>query len=183
MPIIIGLFILFLLITKGWIYVLITAGVIIVIGLGAALIRAKDTGDRLQEENISAELVWNVKYLGGIQSFIIDKPTDALIIVDTKNIVFVMIDDLKEQIELNNIKNATVETRESLSASKLVLVGIFAFALKDRTNYLRLTYINDIDEEANAIFEASNGNLIAQTIMNKRYQVIKEQREVTTVST
>lgn len=182
MPIIIGLVILFLLITKGWLYLAFMAGAIVVISLVVILFKAKDTGDKLKERNIKAELMWNVKYLGGIQSFVIDKPTDCLIIIDNKNTLFVMIDDIKEHIELNNIKNATAETKESLSVSKLVLVGIFAFALKDKTNYLKLTYINDIGEEANAIFEANNSNLIAQTVMNRRYQAIKDQNMITVVS-
>ena len=90
-------------------------------------------------------------------------------------LALVLVNNFEEHIPMENIKSATVETKESLSAGKMLLVGVFAFAFKNKTKYLKITYTNDIQEEANALFEEQFSDSIAQKIMNKRYNLIKSK--------
>lgn len=131
----------------------------------------------LESENITVSLFLDGKYLGGIPVFTISEPEDMRIILDNEhgNMLIISNDEKeRELIPYSNIKSVTQETKESLSATRILLVGLLAFALKSKTKYYKICYINDIGEEYNVVFESNFSEKYVQKILNNRYDYLKK---------
>lgn len=56
-------------------------------------------------------------------------------------------------IPYNQLQNVQTMTKESLTAGRMLLVGIYAFALKKRTNYLVITFNDVVGIEQSPAFD------------------------------
>ena len=154
-----------------------------------SIAKVHDFEKKLKQYNIRSGGLWYVKYLGGFYHRTAIYPgIEALIIDDnTKSLCFFSCEKEETQpdipeviiwIPLDRIESASVETKESLSVAKLLLAGIVAFALKNKEKFFKLSFKNDIDEIENAIFVSNNADVIAQTIMQSRYEAIKQAQVI-----
>lgn len=134
-----------------------------------------------KEEHPNDQYLSTPSYLGGIPTFTSTSPEDVELYINNtigQVEVFSTKDGISEIIPYIKIKSVTCETKESLSAARMLLFGIFAFALKAKNNYFKITYINDINEEANVIFEADSSPSLVQQITNARYNYIKTKQSL-----
>lgn len=139
----------------------------------------------LEKQGTKVSSMFIATYLGGIPSFNITSPCDASIVLDDNiGIISIVCNDEKELISYNNVKTISNETKESLSALRLLAIGIFAFAFKSKTNYFRITYTNDINEEVTIVFQSNSSPAIVSKILNHRYNYLQSNinEEVTSVS-
>lgn len=171
-------------------HIFIFIAVALFFGIVAALCKSSEINDKIKKYNIRSAGEWQMKYLGGILQVIAYQPTDSILIIDesTNSLCFLStegvlgskdgVKDILIRIPLEKIQSISAETKESLSAGKMLLIGIYALALKDKENYLRVSYTNDIGETENALFATSVANVVAQIIMQKRYEILKTNHPI-----
>jgi hypothetical protein len=63
--------------------------------------------------------------------------------------------ELRLTIPYNKLQNVQSMTEEKLKASRIFLVGLFAFAWKKRKDYLVITFTDEIDVEQNPVFDVA----------------------------
>lgn len=85
-------------------------------------------------------------------------------------------------IPLEDIVNAQCDTSERLTATRILLTGVLAFALKKKTYYIVITYNDSITEtEQNVVFLPSSNNDHREFINNiliarNKYLMAKKQK-------
>lgn len=87
---------------------------------------------------------------------------------------FWVVEGRKEKIfdiPVSTIKNCTVETKESLTVGRMLLVGLLAWALKKNKQYIRIEFSNELSESNNVVFYAVFNNETAKII-----KAINEER-------
>ncbi len=112
----------------------------------------------------------NVKYLGGHPLIDVSKVIDGSLYLLNNEIRYTDNFNKKElfKIPLNDIKNCCMETKESITATRLLLTGIFAFALKKKRKYIRVEFKNELNDTNNLILTANNVNQIISDINKTR---------------
>lgn len=123
-----------------------------IFALWSVFSRKKEIRNHIAKKNISVNQMWDVKYLGGMQSLVVEKPMDCLLIIDNNNNLIILVGEFEEKIPLEKIKSATLESTVRLGLGKLKL--------------LKISYISDKGKGVNAIFKSFNSGTIAEKIMN-----------------
>lgn len=128
----------------------------------------------LKEEKIINDYE-KVKYLGGHPLVEISNTTDGNLYLLSDEIRYVDFITKKElfRIPLEDIKGCTAETKESITATRILMTGIFAFALKKQKKYVRIEFKNKLSDSNNIIMTNSNVNKIISDI-NKRRLYLRE---------
>lgn len=118
----------------------------------------------------------SVEYLGGYPGTIITRALNGTVVINNNAVGFITnMSSQNFNVLINNIEEASIETKESLSVCKFIIVGVLAFALKDKEHYLRITFHNDINELSTIIFRMEKANTFLQTI-NKECYINKKQK-------
>jgi len=79
-------------------------------------------------------------------------------------------------VRYEDIAEACEETEKSITLGRMLLVGVFALALKKKTHYLRITFKDDTGGSNNLLFECKEARFIAQKVMQERYKRLKRDQ-------
>lgn len=134
-------------------------------------------GDDQKDGAIKVE-TYDVDYLGGHPSMIVKSPCSGTISISPFRIGFInkYFSNLNFVVNLDDITEISQETQESLSLGRFLMVGVLAFALKKKQDYIRISFKNGIGEISTLIFESSKAAWIAQVINQKRYDFIANNK-------
>lgn len=121
-----------------------------------------------------------IQYLGGYPLAFSRKNHYGTLYMSKDKITF-WNDDKNEilfEIPFQQIKNCTLETKESLTGGKIVLFRIFKCALKKNKQYIRIEFKNELSDYNNAVFYSpiTPSEPIIQTINERRIDFIKNKR-------
>ncbi|MFW6030405.1 MAG: hypothetical protein ACOCRO_09150 [Halanaerobiales bacterium] len=120
----------------------------------------------------------NVKYIGGHPLVSISNTVRGNLYIMEKAITYV--DTIKTEelfsISLKDITKCSLETKESITATRMLLTGILAFALKKRKEYIRIQFKNKLNDFDNIIFSYSGNSADIIAKINK--QRLKNQEQV-----
>jgi hypothetical protein len=93
---------------------------------------------------------FSAKYIGGYAPY--PQPKDVTLQTCPDRLE---VPELGLAIPYNQLRNVQSMTEERLKASRLFLVGIFAFAWKKRTPYLVITFADEVGIEQNPVFDVA----------------------------
>lgn len=101
-----------------------------------------------------------VDYLGGHPLIDVSKVKEGTLFIFSEKITFADTQNDKELffIRIDDINNCSVETKESLTATRILLTGIFAWALKKNKSYVRVDFKNQLSNSNNVIFYPKTNN-------------------------
>ncbi|MFC5401498.1 hypothetical protein [Cohnella soli] len=88
------------------------------------------------------------------------------------------------EIPMESIVVSAVETKESLTVSRILLTGILAFALKKNESYVRIEFNNELGSVSNVILSPNNNVLASQIVaaINKgKVDCLKNTQETVVV--
>jgi hypothetical protein len=91
---------------------------------------------------------FHARYIGGYGAF--PEPKDVKL---QPHPDYLEVPELGLKLPYNQLQNVQTMTEEKLKASRIFLVGIFAFAWKKRTPYLVITFNDDGGIEQNPVFD------------------------------
>ena len=121
-----------------------------------------------------------IQYLGGYPLAFSRKKNCGTLYMSKDKIIFWNNDKNETlfEIPVQQIKNCTLETKESLTGGKIVLFRIFACALKKNKKYIRIEFKNELDDFNNVVFYSpiTPSEPIIQTINESRIDFIKNKR-------
>jgi len=82
------------------------------------------------------------------------------------------------EISIQQIKNCTLETKESLTGGKIILFRVFSCALRKNKQYIRIEFINEWSEFNNIVFYSpiDPSEPIIQAINENRINFFKNLR-------
>jgi len=111
--------------------------------------KERETKEKIEEERNSSAYV-KVEYLGGhpLKSEGIDGKLGALSVEDNKvTYLHLLSNEEVFEIDITDITDCSVETKESLNAKRMALVGLLAFALKKGKKYVRIAFEHELGEQ------------------------------------
>ncbi|MNB98288.1 hypothetical protein D3C75_455360 [compost metagenome] len=102
-----------------------------------------------------------VNYLGGHPLVSVGSVNEGALFV-AKDKVFYM-DSAKNsnvlfEISIDSIIRCSVETKESLTAGRILLVGILAWAFKKYTSYVRIEFLDELKAVSNIVLTPTQSN-------------------------
>ncbi|RLI07396.1 hypothetical protein DRO42_08140 [Candidatus Bathyarchaeota archaeon] len=109
-----------------------------------------------------AEYSYEGKYLGGHSAF----PKEMKVHINLMP-NYLEIQEFPAFIPYENIINVQSMSQEKLSAMRLLLVGIFAFAWKKKKQFMVLTYKDDAGIEQNPVFDMKKIEEVQPAIYRK----------------
>ena len=116
------------------------------------------------------EFAYKAKYLGGHSAF--PKSMDVHLNLMPENLV---IPEFPLEISYGKIKNVQGMTQEKLTATRLFLLGLFAFALKKKKLYMVLTYEDEVGIEHNPVFDLKKIEEVQPVIYQRMINARKQQ--------
>jgi hypothetical protein len=77
------------------------------------------------------------------------------------------------EIKIKDIEDCSIETKSSLSATRVALIGLLAFALKKNKKYIRISFNHKLGKKE-VVFDNENNNTeeIIAKINQKRMKLI-----------
>lgn len=133
----------------------------------------------MKTRNIKAKTKFEMKYLGGFPSVVVAAPTECYLMLGDAEI-HLNVKDNWESISLEDVKEATLETTESLSMAKMAMIGVFALASKKKTSYLKVSFVNKVGDTSHMVFETPLAGIVAQTITKNRYDLLMANKQLAT---
>ena len=131
---------------------------LIVFAICSVIIRNKKVSKYIDEKNIGVNQRWDVQYLAGFPSVVVEKPTDCSLIIDDNNDLIVLLGKFEEKIPLTSINTVVVATKKTLGIGKM----------------FKINYRNELGEKTDVIFKSLNSNAISETIMETKNRISKE---------
>lgn len=108
------------------------------------------------------EYSYKATYLGGHSAFPKQMKVHLTLLPDC-----IEIPEFPAKIPYSKIKNVQSVTKEKLSAMRLLLVGLLAFAWKKKKLYMLLTYEDDAGIEQNPVFDVEKIEEVQPTIYQR----------------
>ncbi|MGA2885224.1 MAG: zinc ribbon domain-containing protein [Halobacteriota archaeon] len=100
------------------------------------------------EKLVKPASTFRTEYIGGYGAF--PEPKEAMMLTYPG---YLEVPELGLTIPYNRLRNVQSMTKESLSAARMLLVGIYAFAWKKNKVYLVITFIDEAGVEQNPVFD------------------------------
>jgi hypothetical protein len=131
------------------------------------------------DETVIHEQHSGISYLGGHPPF--GSPfTDGSMVVTDKRIIFLKNEETGVfNIPYESMTKISIETKESLTATRVILTGIFAPLWKKKKPFILIEMKNDIGETSNVFFgfdPASGFDSYSSWSTERWFQAISEQR-------
>lgn len=109
-----------------------------------------------------ADFSYKAKYLGGHSAY--PKDMDVRLILNPDNLE---IPEFPVMVPYQKITNVQSMSQDKLTAKRLLLVGIFAFAWKKKQMFMVLTYEDDLGITQNPVFKVDKLNEVQPTIYQR----------------
>lgn len=135
------------------------SGALVIFAICSVLVRNKEVNKYIAEKNICVNKRWDVQYLTGFPSLIVERPLDCSLIIDDNNDLIVWAGKFEEKIPLASINAVIVASKKTLGIGKM----------------FKINYCNTQGKESDIIFKSLNSNAISETIMEKVNSLAKEE--------
>ena len=136
------------------------SGALILFAMCSVLVRNKQVDKYIAEKNIHVTKRWDVQYLAGFPSLVVEKPMDCSLIIDDNEDLIVLAGKFEEKLPLSSINTVVVASKKTLGIGKM----------------FKINFNNNLGEKMDIIFKSLNSNVIADTIMDAANQAVKEVR-------
>ena len=113
---------------------------------------------------------YKAKYLGGHSAFPKQMDVHLNLLSD-----YIEIPEFPLRIPYVKIRNVQSLTQEKLSAMRLLLVGLLAFAWKKKKLYMLLTFEDEAGVEQNPVFDVDKIEEVQPAIYNRMLAVKKQK--------
>ena len=179
MLILIGILIVGMIIFKDSEDIAIIFGIAIAVAIVMAFVKGASQKETLKRNNIQSGGHWSAKYLGGLQQIPTDRPFESTLVIDnnTDNLVCIIDKGYEKStvfVPFCKIQSATVESKESSSVNKFLLLFFLTYEVKGATTYLQIDCVNNFGEIDQVMFETASAAVAAAVIMKKRYDILEQ---------
>lgn len=111
----------------------------------------------------------DMRYLGGHPLVEVNEIKKGVLLICSDKIIYLnnldsVLNSLNPvfEISIDSINLSAIETKESLTVTRMLLVGILAFALKKNEKYVRVEYMDELGNIHNVIFAPVLNSLAPQ---------------------
>jgi hypothetical protein len=133
---------------------------LIIFAVCSVFVRNKKVQSYITEKNIGVIQRWDVQYLAGLPSLVVEKPIDCSIIIDNDDNLIILAGKLEEKIPLRNINTVTVATKKTLGIGKM----------------FKINYTNTSGEKVDIVFKSLNSPTITEAIMDSKNRLSTEKQ-------
>jgi hypothetical protein len=137
---------------------------LIIFAMCSVLIRNKEVNKYIAQKNICVNKRWDVQYLTGFPSLIVEKPLECSLIIDDNNDLIVWAGKFEEKIPLACVNDVIVASKKTLGLGRM----------------FKISYCNEQGKESDIIFKSLNSSAISETIMGKVNSLDKEAHSADT---
>lgn len=147
---------------------------LIISAFATVFFQSKKTDDFFSNIGMNEnKIVIHAQYCGGHPQIVASGLLEADIAIDNSSFAFLTAGKYVK-VSYQSVISASSETEKSLTASRLLTLGIFAFAFKKKDMFLKIDLKDDVVGNIAIIFKTTNGKFtnadyISQLIMSKLY--------------
>jgi hypothetical protein len=127
----------------------------------------------MSKKKVESPQAWmyNAKYLGGHAAFAKDAVGKLYLYPAPDNKVVFESRLVNMQIPLSSVTDSKVVTEKELSAGRVLLVGILAFAWKKKTRMLLIEFKDNLGSTQTPVFEPQKVDEVASKLYEMRQQL------------
>ena len=137
---------------------------------------------KMEEKNTGSsdiKILCNANYYGGHKKY--GEQTQATIILLENGWILTRetsgVKSFRIKIDPDTIQDFGITTKEQLTISRFLMVGILAFALKKKKKYLYIKYKDHLGFENNPVFDSMLGEIGIEEFSNILYDVLEKRKK------
>lgn len=131
--------------------------------------KIKTARRHMQPLNLSSNCPIHIlSCLGNFPGYVFSYPQEVFLAIDIKGLgIWISGSNSVHLFTYDQVISATTETKESITAGRIIAMGLLALACKKKTDFLKVTIENGYI--FHMVFQTESAGILSQQIMNAKY--------------